>query len=102
MNDLILSPISLEELEKRIQEIVRTELQNFKIPEKNSPSVYISRKEAAKFLGISLPTLSLWSKTGVIVSYRISSCVRYKREELEKSLRMVMTIKHSKRKEGMA
>jgi hypothetical protein len=44
---------------------------------------YICRKQAAKLLKISLPTLSEWSKSGIVKGYRIATRVRYKRRELE-------------------
>jgi excisionase family DNA binding protein len=49
----------------------------------------LTRKEASKLLGVSLPTLLDWTKTGKIIGYRIASRVRYKRSELENSLAQI-------------
>lgn len=49
----------------------------------------LTRKEASKLLGISLPTLLDWTKSGKIIGYRIASRVRYKRSELENSLSQI-------------
>jgi excisionase family DNA binding protein len=46
----------------------------------------LTRKEASKLLGVSLPTLLDWTNSGKIIGYRIASRVRYKRSELENSL----------------
>ncbi len=54
----------------------------------------LTRKEAAKLLGISLPTLLAWSNSGLIKGYRIASRVRYKRNELENSLSQIQTSKN--------
>ncbi len=49
----------------------------------------LTRKEASKLLGVSLPTLLDWTNTGKIIGYRIASRVRYKRSELENSLAQI-------------
>lgn len=49
----------------------------------------LSRKEAAQFMGISLPTLSAWTASGRLKGYRIGSLVRYKKEELTQSLKRI-------------
>jgi excisionase family DNA binding protein len=46
----------------------------------------LTRKEASKLLGVSLPTLLDWTNSGKIIGYRIASRVRYKRSELVNSL----------------
>lgn len=71
----------LERLERIILDLVKKD-DNAKVqPEQQDE--YISRKQAAKMLKISLPTLCEWSKTGIIKGYRIATRVRYKRRELE-------------------
>lgn len=55
----------------------------------DEPDEYITRKEAAKLLKISLPTLSEWSKSGIVKSYRIATRVRYKRKDVELALKAV-------------
>src|ERR1043166_622439 len=50
---------------------------------------FLSRKQAAQLLGVSLPTILDWTKTGKITGYRIASRVRYKRHELEQSLSQI-------------
>ena len=49
----------------------------------------ISRKEAAKLLQISLPTLNELSKSGKLPFYRLSRRVYYKRSEIFSSMRMI-------------
>lgn len=51
----------------------------------------LTRKEASRLLGVSLPTLLDWTKTGKVTGYRIASRVRYKRSELENSLSQIRT-----------
>jgi excisionase family DNA binding protein len=47
---------------------------------------FLSRKEAATVLEISLPTLSNYTKTGLIQGYKLGGSVRYKMQDLESSL----------------
>lgn len=54
---------------------------------------FLTRKEAAKLLGVSLPTILDWTKSGKIIGYRIASRVRYKRNEIENSLSQIKTRK---------
>ncbi|RYZ25645.1 MAG: DNA-binding protein [Chitinophagaceae bacterium] len=51
----------------------------------------MSRKEAAKFLGISLPTLNEWSKNGLVIAHKVGVKVYYKKAELEQSLKQMRT-----------
>ncbi|MET6998708.1 helix-turn-helix domain-containing protein [Chitinophaga defluvii] len=94
MENLILSPIPLEQLKAVICDSVRMELSK-RLDSINQPNQteLITRKEAAVFLGISLPTLSDFTKTGKIVGYRIGTRVRYKRAELEQALNEIKSIK---------
>jgi excisionase family DNA binding protein len=58
----------------------------------NNPETLITREEAAKFLRISLPTLSELSSKGEVVSYRLGGRVIYKQSDLTNSLKKVETI----------
>jgi excisionase family DNA binding protein len=56
----------------------------------HSPSPdYITRKEAADVLGISLHTLNAWIKEGKVPAFRIGSRVRFKRSDVESSLKKI-------------
>lgn len=97
MDKILFSPISLDELVTVISETVKKEVESapsFRIPE--PVSEYITRKETARLLGISLPTLNDWSKRGIIPSYRIQSRVRYKKNEVLESLKKVRTTIYGK------
>ena len=47
---------------------------------------YLTRKETAKLLNVSLPTLNEYSKSGKIKAYRVGVRVLYKQSEIESSL----------------
>ncbi len=87
-----------EELRSLISECLKQERQNIShAPEPKLDTEYITRKQTAEILGISLPTLGLWSKTGVIPAYRIASRVRYKREEVMNSVSKVQITKYGRK-----
>lgn len=97
MQQVILSPISLEQFETLIRTCVKSELQN----NQQSPAeqtVFLTRKETAAFLGICLPTLNEWTKRGLIPSYGIGTRIRYKKAEVESSLKSLQEQKHSRTK----
>lgn len=52
---------------------------------------YLSREQAAKKLGISLPTLDKYTKSGVLTKYQLGNTgtFRYKLSDIEYSLRAV-------------
>ncbi len=79
--------ITPQQLASNILKDVRTELKeivlNFQ-PQKQPE--YLTRKEVAKILKVSLVTLSDWNKKGVLKPYRLGNLIRYKREELDQAL----------------
>lgn len=83
---VILQGITVEELLKKIEEIVERKV-NEKIKiEKKEAFTYLTRKEVAKILRITLPTLHEWTKMGWIQSYRIGTRVLYKDNEVENTV----------------
>ncbi len=87
MQDLIFSPIPISELTAVIQMTVKREFETINNSQKPEPdNDYLSRKETCKILGISLPTLNDYTKRGLVPSYRIGARIRYKKEEVLKSL----------------
>jgi len=91
MQNSIFSSVPLEQLKFEIsQEILDRITPILQSVNKPSPTTeLLTRKEASKLLGISLPTLLDWTNTGKIIGYRIASRVRYKRTELENSLSQI-------------
>lgn len=80
------------EIDEGVSNLIRLEP---KAPAK--PDILLTRKEAASFLGVSLPTLNSWTKDGIIKGYRINSRVRYKRVELEEALSEIGIAKSHKK-----
>ena len=83
-----------DQLRNNIIKDVRIELkilaENFQ--PKKQPE-YLTRKEVAKILKVSLVTLSDWNKKGVIKPYRLGNLIRYKRVEIDQALKVIYTKK---------
>ena len=79
--------ITPQQLKESILTDVRTELekivQNFQ-PQKQPE--YLTRKEVAAILKVSLVTLTDWNKKGVLKPYRLGNLIRYKSEEIDQAL----------------
>jgi len=58
---------------------------------------YLTRKETATLLKISLVTLHDWTKQGRLTSYCIGTRVRYKADEVNNALIEIKTIKYQRK-----
>lgn len=92
----IFTSIPLEEFKTVLSETVKQEVEKFNRPQPEKPTEFITRKETARILGVSLPTLNDWTKRGLFPCYRIASRVRYKKEEINSSLQLVKSLKYGR------
>jgi excisionase family DNA binding protein len=95
MNDQILYSMKLVELLSKIEEIIDKRLEALR-PQKEEATAYISRKEVADILKITLPTLRDWTRLGWLKSYKIGTRVLYKRREVEEAIEGLMSHKNKK------
>lgn len=93
MNSIILQNVSPEDLKQIISDVVQEKLNQFQPHQKNEIK-YLTRKEVAALLKISLPTLNEYTKTGKLKGYRIRGRVLYKADEIEKSLTAIEPLKY--------
>lgn len=99
-NSIIFQDVTLDDLKDVIREAITSELQKSKpeIPT-NSTIKYLTRKETAKLLCVSLTTLYNLTKTGAINAHRIGKRVLYSQDEIENSLIQIQSLKY---KRGLA
>ena len=97
MENLILKQISVSDFKEIISDTLRDEIRNT-ISAKPSQEQYLTRKETAKLLQISLVTLWSWSKEGIIQSYTIGSRVRYKKSDIDNALKAKKNLKYRRDK----
>ena len=97
-NEIILNGISFEQLENSIKTIVSETVQNavagLTTAAKDETPELITRKETAELLGVTLPTLHVWTKNGVIPAKRIGTRVRYEKRAVMDALKDIETIKY--------
>jgi len=93
MENLILSPIPITELQKFISDTIREEMQKIATPTPPPKTEFITRNQTAQILGVSLPTLNEWTKQGLIIGYRIGTRVRYKKGEILEAVKQIQTLK---------
>lgn len=73
---------------KSIDEIVKENIQNYlPTPKKETKTKYLSRKDAAAFLGCSLPTIDKYRSNGTIKYTKLGSKVLIDFESLKEYLR---------------
>jgi excisionase family DNA binding protein len=76
---MIILQMTKEEFEETLKNSIKKALEH------ELPSIendLITRKEAAKLLMVSLPTLDVFYQKGIITKYKINSRVRIKRSEI--------------------
>jgi len=95
-NEIILNGISFDQLQDSIRATVKNEVERIigNLPTPTTAPELITRKETAQILGISLPTLNLWTKNGTLPAQRIGTRVRYNRANVYASLKDIETLKY--------
>lgn len=96
MNTIILSGVTLNDLLSQIEQLLDSKIGVRHQTQENKQSEYLSRKEVAKLLKITLPTLHDWSKSGILKPYKIGTRVLYKQCEVKEALEKVPSFKHKK------
>lgn len=100
MSNLFLEGLSITELTDTIKGIVADEMKNALTTltdslSKDTTPEYLTRKETAEMLGVSLPTLHSYVKKGYLTAHRVGEkTVRFRREDVEKALNAVEPIKY--------
>ncbi len=97
MKQIILNQITPEEFKSLISEAIRKEISNISQGGSNpKKEIYGTRKQIAKALHISLPTLYDLTKTGILQGYKLHGRVLYKWEEIEKSLQKINSLQYKR------
>jgi len=87
-NNIILSPISLQDWQNVFDRSLNTAIEkHFKDFISPAPQEkYLTRKETAALLNISLPTLGEYAKRNLIKSYRFGVRVLFKQSDISAAL----------------
>ncbi len=97
MDTIQISNISIEEFKEIIKiSVEQINANSLPIKYENRESKYATRKDVAKALHISLPTLNELTKSGILIGYRIQGRVLYKWDEVDQALTRIETIKYKR------
>ena len=96
--DIILQSTTSDELINSLVEKLKEECPSIFTKKGKDDNRLLTRKEVAKILGISLPTLSTWTKNGTIKALRINgtTAVRYRQKDVDNVLKNIESIKYSR------
>lgn len=97
MGKIFLQSLELSDIKKVIEEVLDNKISKLSLPKNQNTNILLSRKETAKLLCISLPTLNEWTKTGMVKAHRIGNRVLYKENEVLEALNEVRTLRSERR-----
>ncbi len=83
--------LPIGELKSLISQTLQEVLSNTQATQKQEQQVpqYLTRKETAAILGVSLVTLHSYTTAGKIKVYKIGGRIRYKKQDIEAALKQV-------------
>lgn len=81
-NSFLLSPISIEDLGRFIEEKVTKAIEKITFQNKNEDKSLYTRQETANLLGVSLTTLFHWNNQGILNARKIGRKVFYSKDEV--------------------
>ena len=93
---LILQGVSVNEFLSQIGQLIDEKMTSQHQTKNEKQSAYLSRKEVAQLLKITLKTLHEWTKGGILQSYKIGTRVLHKENEVKETLEKVPSFKHKK------
>jgi excisionase family DNA binding protein len=95
MGQILFTGISVNDLLLQIEQMIEARI-SARPQENNNQSAYLSRKEVANLLKITLPTLHDWTKLGYHKAYKMGSRVLYRESEVITTLEKIPSFKHKK------
>jgi excisionase family DNA binding protein len=95
MGQILFTGVTVNDLLLQIGQMIDAKFSNL-TPNENNQSGYLSRKEVAKLLKITLPTLHDWTKLRYLKAYKMGTRVLYKESEVIETLEKVPSFKHRK------
>jgi excisionase family DNA binding protein len=82
--DVVLFSIPVNDLQTLIIDCVNACLKHYSPPQSEISDLpeFLTRKQAAKMLSVSLGTLDAWTREGRLTKHRAGAVVRYRKDEL--------------------
>src|SRR5436309_340315 len=93
MGQILVNGITVPELLSQIKQLIDAK-SSVSPKNENNQFDYLTRKEVAHLLKITLPTLHDWTKNGLLKAYKIGTRVLYKPNEVKDALEKSIYFKH--------
>lgn len=84
---VLVQNVSMSDIEATLSRLLDEKLSNMQPANNQEPVKYLTRKETAAKLRISLPTLADWTRTGILKSKRIGSRILYLSTDVEAAIK---------------
>ena len=81
-NSVLVQGATLEDIEAMVDRAVEKRMKDFYESIQRKPRVLVKRKEAAKMMNVSLPTLDAYGRCGILHPKHIGGRVFYYEDEL--------------------
>lgn len=82
-NSVLIQGASLTDLERMIDRAVAKRMENFYMSIQRKPDPLVKRLDAARQLGVSLPTIDAYGRHGILHPRHVGGRVFYAQSELE-------------------
>ena len=93
MAPVVLTQVPIADLQGFIAHAVKEQFDASRSAEQvTDPDQYLTRKEAARYLRLSLVTLHEYTGRGIVTAYRVGARVLYLKSDLDKCLSKVATV----------
>ena len=81
-NAVLIQNATLSDIERMVDKAVERRMAEFYESIKDKPPVWVRRQDAAKLVGVSLPTLDAYSKAGILHPRHVGGRVFFDESEL--------------------
>jgi excisionase family DNA binding protein len=95
-NSVMIHNVTVDELYEKIRTTVRDEIIFQKSCETVGDKKFLTRRETATRLRITLPTLNTYTKQGVLTGVRFGYRVLYREEDVNAALKEIPTRKYKR------
>ena len=89
-HEIYLNGLTTDQLSEMIRESVRDEMQNLKPPKPKLENKFLTRKETARKLKVSLVTLTDWVNRGRIKAHKIGGRVLFRESDVDDALSQII------------
>ena len=91
--EIYLNGMTADQLSEMIRESLRDELKSLRTAHPKTDTKYLTRRETARRLRISLVTLTDWVNRGKICAHKIGGRVLFRDSDVEAALNRIVPIK---------